>query len=275
MMRIRQAGFTLVELLVVTVLTALVLGGVYQTLIVQEKTYEAAGLLIHDQESLRTALGILESELREVGSIGGTDIGGSDIGVATADSVTFRAHRKTGFICKLSRNEKWAIVWTLGDPFESGDPLLLFVDNDSIRYADDRWDTTAVTNVTTTEDSDCTNYWPDAPLQLLKMENHDLTGVRVGGPLRSYEWVTYGLYEFGPMGWGLGRTRENQRPAYLVGGLAGPGEGLRFRYFTPTGAETNDPTQVSRVQITVQSDPPGNTDVTAAQMTTNLFLRNN
>lgn len=276
MMRTQQSGFTLVELLIVSLLTAVTLAAVYQTLIVQEKTYETAGLLIRDQESLRTALGILESELREVGSIGGAAIGGSDIAVASPDSVVFRAHRKTAFICKMSRSEKWAIVWTLGDPFDNGDPLLLFVDGDSIKYADDRWDTTTVGNASATTDSDCSAYWPDAPLQLIKLSTStDISDVRVGSPIRSYEWVTYSLYKFGPMGWSLGRHYGDGQADYLVGGLAPPGQGLQIQYFTPTGTATTDPTQVARLRITVKSEPPGNTSVDAAQMTTNLFLRNN
>lgn len=276
MMRAQQSGFTLVELLVVTLLTAIALTGVYQTLIVQEKSYEVAGLKVHDQESLRTGLGILESELREVASIGDSVIGGTDIAVASSDSVVFRAQRKTAFICKLSRADKWLLVWNMGDPFESSEPLLLFVDGDSIQYDDDRWDTTRVSNASSTTDAACSSYWPDMPLQLLKLDNaQDMTGVQTGSPVRSYEWVTYSLYNFGPMGWGLGRRRGDGRPAYLVGGLAEPGAGLQFDYFTPNGTATNDPTEIARIRITIRTDPRTNTDVESTSMTANLFLRNN
>ena len=276
MMGTRQAGFTLVELLIVTVLTGIVLAGVYQTLIVQEKTYEVAGLKIHDQESLRTGLGILESELREVAAIGGTDIGGSDIAEASPDSVVFRAQRKTGFICKLSRSDKWILVWTVGDLFESEDPLLLFVDGDSIQWDDDRWDQTVVDPVTSSNDAACAAYWPDAELQHLKLpDTQDMTGVQPGSPVRSYEWITYGLYDFGSLGWGLGRRQGDRPPVYLVGGLAGPGQGVQIDYFTPAGSATTDPTAVSRVRITIRTDPKTNTGVQSTSMTANLFLRNN
>jgi prepilin-type N-terminal cleavage/methylation domain-containing protein len=275
MMRTQQSGFTLVELLIVSLLTAVTLAGVYQTLMVQEKSYDTAGQMIRGQESLRTALGILESELREVGSIGGADIGGTDIAVASSDSIVFRAHRKTAFLCKVSRAEKWAIVWTLGDPFAAGDPLLIFVDGDSIRYTDDRWDLTTVSSASSSTDSDCAAYWPDATLQLLRLDNQDLQGVRVGSPMRSFEWVTYSLYSFGHLGWAFGRNRDGAAPAYLVGGLAPPGEGLRFQYFTPDGAVTNDPEQVARVRITVRTQPRPGTNVEPTSMSTNLFLRNN
>lgn len=278
MMNTRRSGFTLVELLVVSVLTGIALVGIYETLLNQEKTYEIASLKISGQESLRTSLGILEAELREVGSIGGSLIGGSDIAVASPDSVVFRAQRKTAFICKLSRSLKWLLVWNMGDPVESGEPILLFADGDSIKYSDDRWDTTYVSNATGSTDVDCASYWPGMPLQLLKLDGSvDMTDIQPGSPLRAYEWTTYGLYNFGHLGWGLGRRRhvDGSRPELIVAGLAPPGVGLQFDYFTPAGTATNDPTAVSRIRITVRTDPQTNTEVQSEAMVSNLFLRNN
>lgn len=276
MMTTRRSGFTLVELLVVTLLTALVLAGVYQTLIVQEKSFEAAGLVIHDQEALRTAAGILEAELREIGSIGGASIGGTDIATAGTGSITFRAQRKIGFICDLSRGEKWVRVWTLSDRFEADDRILVFADGDSLRYTDDQWDSTVVSNAADDSDTACENQWPGMPLQLLKLESADLSGVRMGSPIRAYEWVTYSLTKYSSLGWALSReTAASDRPDYLVGGLAAPGEGLRFTYFAPDGSETTDPTNVSRLQFTIRTDPKTNTSVEAAELTSALYLRNN
>jgi len=273
-MRTQRQGFTLVELMIVALLTAITLAGVYQMLMTQEKTYEAAGLLIRDQESLRVALGILESELREVGSIGGSAIGGTDIQEASAGSITFRAQRKLAFLCKVSRAEKWAVIWVLGDELEAGDPILLFVDGDSIKYTDDKWDTTTVTNASAETDTDCSAYWPGVPLQLIRLDNQDLDSVAVGAPIRAYETVTYGLYNFGPLGYGLGRLRQGEdAPDYLVGGLAE--DGLEFTYFAPDGTETTDETNIARMRITVTTDPETNTGVASTSMTTNLYLRNN
>lgn len=273
-MRTQQSGVTLVELLVVSVLTGIVLAGVYQTLMVQEKSYEAAGLLIHDRETLRTALGILESELSEVSTIGGASIGHSDILVATSDSITFRAPRKTGFFCKLDRGDRWAITWSVSDDFETGDRILLFVDNDSILYTDDRWDTTTITNASSTTDSDCSTLW-DQPLQYLKLDHQDMTGVQPFAPIRAYEQVTYSLRQLPSGRWALARrTQGDATPDYLVDGLAPPGQGLRFGYLTAGGFATTNPTQIAEIRITVRTDPQTNA-VQPAEMATNLYLRNN
>lgn len=278
-MRIRQSGFTLVEMLVVTVLAAITLAAVYETLIVQEQTYRAGGAMIQDQESLRTALGILEAELREVGTMGGSAVGGSDIAVATPDSVVFRAQRKIAFICALSRSSQWIVTYSLSDPFVSGDELMLFVDGDSLRYQDDSWSTATVSSSTSTSDAGCEAKWPGVPLEKVQLTGHDLTGVRVGSPVRSYEWVTYGLYSFGPLGWGLGRHGQNESPTFLVGGLAPPGQGLAFQYFDGNGQPTTVGSQVARMTIGMQTKPVGTassgTAAQPARLSSNLFLRNN
>lgn len=273
-MRLRQSGFTLVEMLVVTVLAGITLAAVYETLIVQEQTYRAGGAMIQDQESLRTALGILEAELREVGTIGGSEVGGSDIAVASADSVVFRAPRKIGFVCTLSRSDKWMVTYSLSDPFVAGDELMLFVDGDSLRYQDDSWSTATVSSVTSTSDAACEAKWPGTPLQKVQLTSHDLTGVRVGSPLRSYEWVTYGLYSFGPLGWGLGRHGEGDSPTFLVGGLDAPGHGLTFQYFGADGLSTTVGSEVTRMTIDMKTAPVG-TAAEPAHLSSNLFLRNN
>ena len=163
----------------------------------------------------------------------------------------------------------------MGDPFEANDRILLFVDGDSIKVTDDRWDNTQVSAVTASSDTDCASYWPGKTLQVLKLDGQDMTGVQPGSPVRGYQWVTYGLYDFGPLGWGLGRHQGTDRPDHLVGGLQGPGAGLRFDYFTPAGIATTDPAGISRLRITVRTDPRGNTDVQSEALVSNLFLRNN
>lgn len=275
MMTTRRSGFTLVELLIVSVLAAIMLGAVYETLIVQERSYAAGGQRMRGQEALRTSLGILESELREAGSIGDSAIGGTDFVVAAADSVMFRAQRKIGFVCKLSRGENWAVVWPLGDAFAAGDTLLVFVDGDTLSTRDDQWSTAIVGSANSHSDSECASRWPDQSLQILNVGSNQLVDVYPGAPVRSYQTVTYGLYPFEERGWGLGRRTRGSAPQFLVGGLAEPGRGLRFTYYDDTGTGTNNVDSISRLRIDVRTDPPSKSGVQPTSLTTNLYLRNN
>ena len=273
-MKVRQPGFTLLEILMVTVLAAITLAAVYETLTVQERTSRMIGAVGEDRTSLRTALGLLESELREAGTIGDSAIGGSDLRVASSDSVVFRAQRKVGFVCSVSPSGQWLLLHSPGEPFQAGDSLLVFVDGDSLRYQDDRWSVGSVSSATPASDAECEAHWPGAPLRKVQIDDLDLTGVRVGAPIRSFEWVTYGLYDFGDRGWGLGRHRENEDAALLVGGLAGPGRGLVFEYFDLRGQPTRDVSAVARMRIGMRTDS-ASSDAPAANLSTTLFLRNN
>jgi hypothetical protein len=269
-----RPGFSLVEAVLVTVFTAVAFGALYETFVLQRETGEVVGALSRDQEALRTAVGILEAELREVGTIGGEMVGGSDIAVATTDSVTFRAQRKVAFVCRVSAEEGHVLAWTAGTPLTAGDRLLLFVDGDGVAHQDDAWDTARVASAERTEDPDCAERWPGTRLQKVAVDGHDLRGVREGAPIRTYEWATYGLYRYGG-GWGLGRRSGSSEPDLLVGGLAAPGTGLRLEYFTPSGSRTNDPEQIAwlRIALEAAADPAG--PGSATRLESSLYLRNN
>jgi prepilin-type N-terminal cleavage/methylation domain-containing protein len=276
-MSARRDGFTLVELMVVTLLLALVLGAVYRTLTVQEETYRAGGAVIQGQETLRTALGILESELREV-STTGSDIGGPDIRAADPDSVVFRAARKVSFICDISRNEKWIVTASEGDPIARGDSLLIFVDGDSLRWQDDAWDPSLASDVATTSSSACAARFPGLAVQTVKLPvAQDLSGVRLYSPVRTFDWVTYTLQRYArPLDWSLvRRTPKDGKTVFLLGGLAPPGEGLRFEYFDELGNPTSVGSEVARMRIGVTVAERARAHMPAQSLTTNLYLRNN
>lgn len=276
-MSARREGFTLVEMLVVTLILALTLGAVYQTLTVQEETYRTGGAVIKGQETLRTALGILESELREV-STTGSDIGGADIRVADRDSVVFRASRKVSFICDISRNEKWIVTASEGDPIARGDSLLIFVDGDSLRWQDDAWDPSIASDVAATTSTACADRFPGLSVQTVKLPvAQDLSGVRLYSPVRAFDWVTYTVQRYAPpLEWSLvRRTLRDGKTVFLLGGLAPPGEGLRFEYFDDSGNRTSVGAQVARMRIGVTVASPARVDVPPQSLTTNLYLRNN
>ena len=88
-----RSGFTMVELLVVSVLGSLVVGAALQVLLVNQRTYTAQTEAISGQQTTRMALDVLFNELREVSA------GGGDIMAMSSDSLTLRLMRKFGFVC--------------------------------------------------------------------------------------------------------------------------------------------------------------------------------
>ena len=273
-MRIRRSGFTIVEVLAVTFMAAITLAAVYETLIVQDRANVNDPSAMGELAPARRALGLLEAELREAGTIGGSAVGGSDIAVASRDSVVFRAQRKIGFVCQRSRSGTSILAWSLGDRFVAGDRLLVFVDGDATRHEDDRWALATVAEASVALHAGCRERWPSMPLQELWIRDQDLTGVQPGSPVRSFEWVTYGLYRFDEVGWGLGRHTGDDSPELLLAGLAPPGRGLSLEYFDQDGNPTTRGSDVARMRIGMSMDPvePAAEPV---RLSTNLFLRNN
>lgn len=257
-----RRGTLLLELLAVTVLGALVLVATYRALVAKDLTGDGGGS--PGEAALDGALAVLEADLREAASAGDAAIGGSDIRAASAGSLTFRAQRKIGFVCSQPAAGA-VVVRSAGEPFAPGDRLLMFVESDSLDFRDDRWDTTSVATAVPVEDPVCD--------QRLALDPGDLAGVAPGAPVRSYEWVRYGIFHLGENGWALGREAADGSVAMIAAGLAGPGEGLVFEYLDAAGEPTADVSRISRVRATLRS--ASRPDATVLERSTNIYLRNN
>lgn len=272
-MRVRRSGFTLVELLIGMLIGMIVLSGAYRMVVVQQRGYSTTGATVQDQDVLRIALGILESEFREMAAIGGADIGNSDIIAADPGGVRVRAPRTIGFVCtvKPAGESKTVTSWTDGEFFRAGDRVLLFVDNAVDRYGDDRWDEARVDNVSNSNAA-CGTRIAD---QKLHFAAHTVNGVAPGAPIRAVEEVTYGLYELHGS-WGVGRVIHtpggDEGPQLLVGGLA-PEDGLSFEYLDETGATTTDPSAVAAIRVGLRTAPSSMKQ--PARLTSTIYLRNN
>jgi len=288
MMNRRQPGFTLVELLVVIVVGGLIMGSVVQTLVMQEKTYRATGEMVRGQDALRIAIGVLESELREIATQGPT-IGTNDIVYASRDSVTFLARRNLGFVCEVHNSDRRIITWSPSPTarFTGADEgVVVFRDGVVTTGTDDTWFAARANNVNTSTAA-CT-VKPGAQvahnridLQTLAGGNLDaslLDGVWPGAPVRSFRRATYGLYSINGE-WVLARRYGNGPLEPLVGGLAGQNVGLRFTYLDVDGNTiTSEPApadQVATIRISARTNPPVGTGATPVTQTTTIFLRNN
>lgn len=289
-MNARQPGFSLVELLVVAVLAAFLMGAAYQLLLTQERSFRATSQIIRGQDALRMSLGVLEAELREVVTQGGPS-GGADIIAATRDSVVIRAQRKLGFVCAVSANDKFAHTLSLGPggTFAVGDQLLIFADGDPIIAADDEWVGVRVQGVQSSSTA-CT-VLPGSPVatQRLTLRRPDdselppqvLLAVRRGAPVRSLERVTYGIYPDAD-GWYLGRRRHRDDVLErLVDGLAAPGSGFAFTYLNAAGnaltvpVAAGDIANIAAIRIEARTSPPDRSGAEPAELSTLIHFRNN
>lgn len=284
-----DAGFTLVELLVVSVLGVFILGAIYQTLTVQQRTYEHQRVVIETNEASRTTMELLAAELREISS------SGSDLVEAASDEVTIRVMRKVGFACFVP-GSSMLDVWALGQSFEEGDQALVFDQGgDPDDASDDAWLAVEVDGTSAGYNSSGCGDWSETtlrgadlgsyPRQRLVLSGPALTTVVRGAPVRSFETMTYGIYDFDGE-WMLGRSADGGAPVALVGPLAPPGgRGLVLRYYDADGNEispadlASNLNQVASFNVAVRAlatapNLVGSGDVDD-RLSVTIFLRNN
>ncbi len=266
MSHLTRRGFSLVELLIAMVLLAIVVAGLYRTLMTNQRVYQQQTQVIGLQQNMRAAAAILPQELRELNSTGG------DIYAMTATSITVRAHRWTAFMCTPPvtglggavgpQQVPGATMILRVQPF-FGRSINVAIDSMFIRYEGDdgtRKDDGYVVGRPTliqTAGVTCPVTAGGGAGQLVTM-NLDFRGnlnfptsIANGDPVLGFEPVTYSLYQPTAGGdWYVGLTTSNgQQP--LIGPVLS--NGLAFAYYDSTGAVTAVPARVARVDITLRA----------------------
>jgi prepilin-type N-terminal cleavage/methylation domain-containing protein len=240
-------GFSLVELLVVIVITGILMTAVTQTLITQQRGYSQQTAVVNARQSSRTVLDLLAVELRELSATDG------DLLMADEDSLRFRAFRKLGTICGIDLGGGTIKLVEIGDvAFQSLDQLLVYHEED------DGWVATQAQNATDVDD--CNG--DEERDRQMTIGSLAITGASLGAPVRGFEEYSYGLLDLEDQ-WVLGRTDADGNVTALVGPLASPGEsglesGLRFVYYDQDGETLSAPlnpaarAQVARIKVTVR-----------------------
>jgi type II secretory pathway pseudopilin PulG len=279
-MNARAPGFTLVEILIVSLLGVLLLGSIYQTLTVQERTSRAQSAMLSNNQVNRMIMDVVVAEIREISASDG------DLVLATPDSLAFRGLRKAGVICgRDALLGGWFDVYEFGLAFEAGDSLLIFADRDTTAAADDGW---ILSTVDGTGSAACAASWDSyttARISVPLIQQLFFAGnVHLGAPVRSFTRWTYGIYRL-ENEWVLGRRDADDEPVALAGPLAPPPNGLRFRYFDGLGVEIpvaqleTRAADVVRIAIKVQGRIQGATGlpggISSDSLVSQIYLRNN
>lgn len=248
-LRSRDGGFTLVELLVVAVVGIIILSGVVRVLVSTQQVYTAQTARIGSQQTVRAGLGVLFGEIREVSPRGG------DLISMQPNEVQVRVMRTVGYACAVSYAATPSVTsGRIGSWFRDGDSLFVFAENNPNIQADDRFirGVTSVVDTTAT----CPDGSRGQQLMLAGMgPAMAADSVRVGALVRSFEHVTYGLFQQDSGEWYLGQRRAGSAWEPLVGPLRAPENGAPlFRYLNDAGTATATATQVRQVEVTLRSD---------------------
>lgn len=254
MTRDRRGGFTLVELIVVTVLGSIVVGAALQVLITNRRAYTAQSAAISGQQSTRMAIEVLFAELREISPSGG------DILAMSSDSVRVRLMRKFSVVCETDFGIPPTLTvrdTVVGLPLQGGanafatsDSVFIWADNDPDIDTDDVWfsaDISGVDGTATCPDGAGATELTFNGLQALFLAD----SVGTGAPVRSYETYTFGTTTMNGDVY-LGRRRRGGDMIPVTGPLQ-PSNGLEFVYRDSLGAVTGTATQVSQIEVLVRT----------------------
>ncbi len=280
----KEAGFTLVELLVVAIIGSIMVLGVYQILITQSRVLSTQQEVIDASESVRAGAALLAWELKSAAASGG------DLYVISPDSVVLRSVRATGVICSWvegSGQSKYGLRQTSGTftGTTNDSAMVLSAANStwSAFNVSDAWNGSAAwtnTPVCFWGDSTTSVPRPEASIQLDTLAT--LAELELGGPVHLFRRTKYGLS--GQDGrWWLSRSEAGGGWEILTGPTLSPSNGgLTFSYYDSLGVATTDPTLVERVEFTLRSESYGQVSAPAGasggtladSVTTTVFLRN-
>ncbi|MGD2215257.1 MAG: hypothetical protein PVJ64_00820 [Gemmatimonadales bacterium] len=255
-----EAGFTMLELLVYLFVAVLVVAGVYNLMIGQNRLYMKQRELQDVRTSLRAAANLLAFEFRQASAAGG------DLDSIGTFDIILRSVRGNGVVCGIHNSSPRLGLYATGGDFTAtaDDSALVFQANGS-GTGDDAWFVSGVSGKYDPSSGGVPScQWSgvsavpdlvvavDTPLAAL-------TGVEIGAPYRQFRKIHYGLYLDADGRWWLGRKIGGAASwERLTGPLSAPSDsGLAFRYYDASGATTTDPSQVRMVDIVLRGESYG------------------
>jgi prepilin-type N-terminal cleavage/methylation domain-containing protein len=267
-----RRGFSLIELMVVTVVGFLVIMSAHNVLVTNLGAFTNVSLKIESQQTVRAGMAVLFGELREVSPASG------DLLSMAPDSVVFRSMRSFGVVCAVSYSPlpPKLTVRRTGRWIKPGDSVVFLADNDEDLGTDDVWLSSRTSTV------DTTAVCPSGDrAQIISLPGMSAAmtadSVRMGAPVRAYTQFTYAIHSMDG-GWYLTRGEFSGFPEPLVGPLRSRAQqGFRIEYLDSYGVVTTIPTDVAQFRVRLQSASggaaPGEALVTDLSVT-RIFARN-
>jgi len=240
-----RRGFTIVEMIIVALLGSLLVAAAYEVLRTHQRAYTMQTAEVQGQQSIRAAMGVLSSELRELSRTG------EDVIEPAEDSLVVRAQRAFGLVCDTTPDGSPVYVKRVGRWFEDGDSIFVFADNDEDIASDDTTLTAVITSIDTTS-NECSGMGVDTVQRMFApaLEAAAAAGdtVKPGAPVRSFTSYTYTLVTTSGDSY-LARRDAGGLETVLVGPLKSGG--LAFAYYDSVGTTTTDPSEIYQIEITV------------------------
>ena len=266
--RVRQ-GFTLIELMIATAITGVVLGSIYQSVLVSQRAARAQGEQLALQSSVRGAVLLVLTELRELSTVAGGTGHQNDILSLSPGSISYRAMRGLGFSCTASSPNQLRISRAgfsgFRDPQPGRDSLLLYADSAGTGSVPE-WIPLPIIGVSTT--TACPSSAPG--ITLTTSPTAWLAGKQAGLPLRIYEPMELRVYHSEGQFWlGTRSISAGEAIQPLFGPLSNQ-DGFRLDYRDRAGRPTTTLSAVGSIIVSVH----GVGQTADEQLTTEVVLRN-
>ena len=243
-----RGGFTLVELLIVVVLGAFVLGAMYQVLITNQRTYATQNANVQANQTLRGGMEALFSEFREISPQDG------DLIAMGAAGMTIRANRAPAIVCSIvtGGSNPTVQVKRLGQ-YLTGDSARVFYDNDPDLTSDDVWRTAQIQVADSTGLLTC----PDGEVaETVRLQGLDWgpppDSILPGALVRNFVRYQYQVGTYNGQTY-LTRTDQAGNTYPLIGPL-NPNNPVSFQYLDATGTATGTAANVRQIDVTLRSE---------------------
>lgn len=259
----------MIELIIVVVLGALILAATLDVLITNQRIYTAQNSQIQGTQSIRAALAVLSTELREISPSGG------DLLVMKSDTIEVRAQRAVGVACHDTILGIPAFrAFIIGDTIFAGDSVMVYAENSSIKAWDDAWIPASV--VSASYGTTCGSGSDSQHLVFSNATGFLSDSVSSGAEIRAFEHIAYGLVNGGSSEWYLGQNVAGGGWDPVVGPLR-DSTSLVFQYLDETGNTTATASEVTMIVVTVKTGGDvydSNDNLVADSVTVRINTRN-